>query len=1080
MNGLQSRKDCRSEKPFPGCLGGMVSLFDLSAAGHGRKLLADKPHFGGLTLPRIHQDDGMMPETPDQTEIEDKMIISESRRSSPRKSPNCTPMKMLIAQEMSKETRSEDGPPNVVAKLMGLDALPSRQPSPDHTRSKSKGYAQSYGKSTLKWMEERTYSERQTRNNDCRLQKQNDCKDVHEVQKTSRGPSSIKGMSIPRGRNDETIRDDKMAFVRQKFLEAKRLATSEKLLKSKEFQDAVDVLSSNTDVFLKLLQEPNTKLSKNLNELPSFCGPSMSKRITVLRPSKVAANNRFYSTTSRNEEPENEQEVLTREAACTRSFPVNFSPTNIRKNHDHCPSQQPTRIVVLKPSFRQPDDLIPGASPAVVSGPLIQSDFIHVDDDTDARTSREIAREVTHYTRETLLHQRRDESLLSPAMPNGYGGNCGSPFTKLNDAKEEDFSDPEVTSPASRRSWDVLNSFDSPFSTSSLSRGSYSPDSSVCREAKKRLSERWAVMASNGKCQEVRHLRKSSSTLGEMLALSDSKILSEKQEQHECKADEPRMSASCLKTGLSGEEFAESLKCLSRSKSVPLSSTLSGDRMHLRPRNPDSSQRDGKVFAKDKDSAESSAYIVDSVLQSSSLRGKNCQEDDSLSHCQDGALGKKFSVTVDDLSLRGRAIAERSGPCISRSPVIGANQDQPSPVSVLDPTFEDDSSITAKSSGKELPTSSHRCNLIDKSPPIGSISRTLSGNYFRKSEPPCAPKPSLIYSCAKEEEQELPSYIRRLLSTVVISPQEDPTSTDISRWHSPYSPLDPTLRNKCTEEEDNEDDQPLHEARKRLRRSNRKLVFDCVNTALLRNAGLGPGGLYLISSLHGKVDNGGIQEGPSIMGDRVWGQIKDWFSSEFNGSGIYDEDGDIMVVDTVIRYEVVGKGWIDSFRLEVEHLAREIVGVVLQELVYETLVDLTENRGNEAGSVHNAFSKCLGQLMSFLDAKRVVIGSEPTIPYLNPELTGENLLIGANFASAGTGILNDMGLTIIRIHQQFKYFQEYQQRLAELIGEEQAQKRVNNALVLITLGGNDFVNNYFLNPPLTTRRQQFTLPRCKY
>ncbi|KAF4349526.1 hypothetical protein F8388_012699 [Cannabis sativa] len=37
------------------------------------------------------------------------------------------------------------------------------------------------------------------------------------------------------------------------------------------------------------------------------------------------------------------------------------------------------------------------------------------------------------------------------------------------------------------------------------------------------------------------------------------------------------------------------------------------------------------------------------------------------------------------------------------------------------------------------------------------------------------------------------------------------------------------------------------------------------------------------------------------------------------------------------------------------------------------------------------------------------IGSEPTLPYLSPELTGERLLVGANFASAGIGILNDTG-----------------------------------------------------------------------
>ncbi|KAJ4869100.1 GDSL esterase/lipase [Raphanus sativus] len=41
------------------------------------------------------------------------------------------------------------------------------------------------------------------------------------------------------------------------------------------------------------------------------------------------------------------------------------------------------------------------------------------------------------------------------------------------------------------------------------------------------------------------------------------------------------------------------------------------------------------------------------------------------------------------------------------------------------------------------------------------------------------------------------------------------------------------------------------------------------------------------------------------------------------------------------------------------------------------------------------------------------IGSEPTLPILSPELTGEKLLIGANFASAGIGILNDTGVQFV-------------------------------------------------------------------
>ncbi|KAJ6792635.1 GDSL esterase/lipase-like [Iris pallida] len=106
------------------------------------------------------------------------------------------------------------------------------------------------------------------------------------------------------------------------------------------------------------------------------------------------------------------------------------------------------------------------------------------------------------------------------------------------------------------------------------------------------------------------------------------------------------------------------------------------------------------------------------------------------------------------------------------------------------------------------------------------------------------------------------------------------------------------------------------------------------------------------------------------------------------------------------------------------------------------------------------------------------IGSEPTLPYLSPELRGLRLLVGANFASAGIGILNDTGIqfvNIIRIGKQLQYFEQYQQRLSSLIGPDQAQRLVNQALVLITLGGNDFVNNYYL-VPYSARSREFALP----
>ncbi|XP_076927475.1 GDSL esterase/lipase At5g18430-like [Bidens hawaiensis] len=93
------------------------------------------------------------------------------------------------------------------------------------------------------------------------------------------------------------------------------------------------------------------------------------------------------------------------------------------------------------------------------------------------------------------------------------------------------------------------------------------------------------------------------------------------------------------------------------------------------------------------------------------------------------------------------------------------------------------------------------------------------------------------------------------------------------------------------------------------------------------------------------------------------------------------------------------------------------------------------------------------------------IGVDPLLPYMDPQLNGKKLLNGANFASAGIGILNDTGfqfVNIIRMPYQIQLFETYQKRVAAIIGTRKTEKLVNEALVLITCGGNDFVNNYFL------------------
>ncbi|CAN0903334.1 GDSL esterase/lipase LTL1 [Linum grandiflorum] len=94
------------------------------------------------------------------------------------------------------------------------------------------------------------------------------------------------------------------------------------------------------------------------------------------------------------------------------------------------------------------------------------------------------------------------------------------------------------------------------------------------------------------------------------------------------------------------------------------------------------------------------------------------------------------------------------------------------------------------------------------------------------------------------------------------------------------------------------------------------------------------------------------------------------------------------------------------------------------------------------------------------------IGLGYILPYLSPQLNGEWLLKGASFASAGIGILNATGVqfgNLIRIYQQFLYFEQYRRRVAAMIGEEETQYLIESSIFLVCLTGSDFLNYYYLD-----------------
>ncbi|XP_062152443.1 GDSL esterase/lipase At2g42990-like [Alnus glutinosa] len=102
-------------------------------------------------------------------------------------------------------------------------------------------------------------------------------------------------------------------------------------------------------------------------------------------------------------------------------------------------------------------------------------------------------------------------------------------------------------------------------------------------------------------------------------------------------------------------------------------------------------------------------------------------------------------------------------------------------------------------------------------------------------------------------------------------------------------------------------------------------------------------------------------------------------------------------------------------------------------------------------------------------------GLKPLVPaYLDPAYTIADFATGVCFASAGTGYDNATSdvLNVIPMWKELEYYKDYQNKLRAYLGKEKANEIFSEALYLMSLGTNDFLENYYIFP---TRQSQFTI-----
>nr|CAD1844046.1 unnamed protein product [Ananas comosus var. bracteatus] len=222
----------------------------------------------------------------------------------------------------------------------------------------------------------------------------------------------------------------------------------------------------------------------------------------------------------------------------------------------------------------------------------------------------------------------------------------------------------------------------------------------------------------------------------------------------------------------------------------------------------------------------------------------------------------------------------------SNSPRI--HLDQPSPTSVLDALIED-------ANENETPSHVHantgNQQAISRSPAIESVARSLSWEDadVHMETPSFIDPPDFLRTISRgnEDEQERFTFVQNLLSSVLNI---------------------------------------------RERRSNQRLLFDCVNAVLLEIGHSTLLGVYPWGKAHT------VSQKSTLLAAEVWDRVKNWFSNE--AKFVHGESESAGVVgERVTRKEIEGNGWAELMRFEVNEISREIGGEVLEQLVGEALME---------------------------------------------------------------------------------------------------------------------------------------------
>ncbi|KAM0938839.1 hypothetical protein DsansV1_C22g0172291 [Dioscorea sansibarensis] len=270
----KSRK--RSKKENAGCMWGFISLFDFHRSHAPRRLLSDRTRGSdsGFSSNKFE----LLSDVEERQEVFDENEINEDGRID----ANMASVKSLMEDEMSKpqvrhttevefeqprtklgyhteKNRKKTGKNSKVVTDLLLNDLKDLANFDSHQSRQSNSYEGSFSDSDFAsfmvdfYGDTRQVAEKRV---NCDPSVGSNCLPEHDSE-------LVEKLSVIQ----KALSDVAEAFLTQKLVEAKRVTEKRSVCQSKQFINALETLNANRELFLKLVQDPNSVLLKHIQDL---------------------------------------------------------------------------------------------------------------------------------------------------------------------------------------------------------------------------------------------------------------------------------------------------------------------------------------------------------------------------------------------------------------------------------------------------------------------------------------------------------------------------------------------------------------------------------------------------------------------------------------------------------------------------------------------------------------------------------------------------------------------------------------------------------------------------------------------